>query len=62
MIQHPGSAAAHFSDASLSPMQIATAIGGLVDSLGSEKRLVEELIVIMRRQRDAVSQRHAGRR
>ena len=53
-MQHPGSAVARLADASLSPTQIASAVGGLVDSLASEKRLVEELIIIMRRQRDAV--------
>jgi hypothetical protein len=43
-----------FPDPPLSPTQLASTIGSLVDALGSEYRLIEELIVIMRRQREAV--------
>ncbi len=38
-----------------SPLQVANAVGGFVDALASEHRLVEELIALMRAQREAVA-------
>jgi hypothetical protein len=54
-MQYSTAAVVRFPDPSLSPAQLASSVDGLVDALGSERRLVEELIAIMRRQRDAVA-------
>ncbi len=55
MIQQQSPAVVRFPEPTLTPTQLTAAVGGLVDAFGTERRLIEELIAIMRRQRDAVS-------
>src|SRR2546430_13319496 len=55
MQQYTSSAVVRFPDSPLSLAQLAPVVEGFVDALATERRLIEELISLMRRQRDAVA-------
>jgi hypothetical protein len=55
VIQQISPAVVRYPEPPLSPTQLTATVTGLVDALVSEHRLIEELIAIMRRQREAVA-------
>jgi hypothetical protein len=54
-MQSSQSTSFQWSDSALNAAQLSATLQGMIDALGSERRLIEELTTIMRRQRAAVA-------